>query len=76
VAALVDGFESSFGLELLSTVHWVMKHESVTTLDDLVEAVYAWNSRKRRFTRRQIGIAAGVLAKTGWTPPVDAQVCA
>lgn len=76
VVALVDGFESSFGLELLSTVHWVMKHESVTTLDDLVEAVYAWNPRKRRFTRRQIGIAAGVLAKTGWTPPVDAQVCA
>jgi hypothetical protein len=31
VVALVDGFESSFGLELLSTVHWVMKHESVTT---------------------------------------------
>lgn len=25
VAALVKGFESSFGLELLSTVHWVIK---------------------------------------------------
>lgn len=76
VAALVDGFESSFGLELLSTVHWVMKHESVTTLDDVVERVYAWSPRKRRFTLRQIGIAAGVLAKTGWTSPLDAQVCA
>lgn len=76
VATLVDGFESPFGLELLSTVHWVMKHESVTTLDDVVERVYAWNPRKRRFTLRQIGIAAGVLAKTGWTYPLDAQVCA
>jgi hypothetical protein len=76
VAALVDGFESSFGLELLSTVHWAMKHESVTTLDEVVERVYAWNPRKRRFTLRQIGIAAGVLAKTGWTSPLDAQVCA
>ena len=67
VAALVEGFESSFGLELLSTVHWVMKHESVTTLDDAIERTYAWNERKRQFTRRQIGIAVDVLSAQGWT---------
>jgi hypothetical protein len=27
VAKLVEGFESSFGMELLATVHWVMKQE-------------------------------------------------
>ncbi|HEY1528533.1 MAG TPA: macro domain-containing protein [Candidatus Angelobacter sp.] len=67
VATLVEGFESPFGLELLSTVHWVVKHESVTTFDDAVERTYAWNERKRQFTRRQIGIAVDVLSAQGWT---------
>jgi O-acetyl-ADP-ribose deacetylase (regulator of RNase III) len=67
VAALVEGFESPSGLELLSTVHWLMKHESVTTLDGVVERTYAWNERKKQFTRRQIGIAVEVLSRKGWT---------
>ena len=67
VAALVDGFESPFGLELLSTVHWVVKHESVATLHDAIERTYAWNDRKRQFTPRQIGIAVDVLSAQGWT---------
>ena len=67
VAALVDGFESPFGLELLSTVHWVMKHESVTTLHDAIDRTYAWNDRKRQFTPRQISIAVDVLSTQGWT---------
>ena len=66
VAALVEGFESPFGLELLSTVHWVMKHERPRTPDDLVACTYAWNERKRQFTPRQIGIAADVLTTKGW----------
>ena len=28
VAQLVEGFESSFGLELLASVHWIMKSEN------------------------------------------------
>jgi O-acetyl-ADP-ribose deacetylase (regulator of RNase III) len=67
VAALVEGFESPFGLELLSTVHWLLKHESVATLDEVVERTYSWNERKRQFTRRQIGIAVEVLSGQGWT---------
>ena len=67
VATLVNGFESPFGLELLSTVHWVMKHESITTIEGAVERIYAWNERKRQFTFRQIGIAIEVLSAQGWT---------
>jgi O-acetyl-ADP-ribose deacetylase (regulator of RNase III) len=36
VAKLVDGFESPFGLELLSTVHWIMKNESVNSISEVV----------------------------------------
>ena len=62
----MEGFESPFGLELLSTVHWVMHHESVCALQDVVARTYAWSDRKRQFTPRQIGIAADVLARQGW----------
>lgn len=70
VAALVEGFESPFGLELLSTVHWVMRHEPVHTLPDVVGRTYAWNDRKRHFTPRQIGIAVDVLERQGWAIPL------
>lgn len=66
VAALAEGFESPFGLELLSTVHWVMKHKSAQTLDEVIAQTYAWNMRKRQFTSRQIGIAVNVLSAKGW----------
>ncbi len=45
VAELVEGFESPFGLELLSTVHWVVKHESVNSIDEVVNHAYAWDDR-------------------------------
>ena len=64
---LVEGFESSFGLELLATVHWVAKEGKVGDRDGIPELVYAWGSRKRQFfSRRQIGIAVEVLSKKGW----------
>jgi len=66
VAELVDGFESPFGLELLSTVHWIMKNESVNTINDVVKQTYAWNDRKRQFTPRQIALAADVVTNSGW----------
>jgi hypothetical protein len=72
-AELVEGFESPFGLELLSTVHWVMKHEAVRTPDEVVARTYAWNPRKRQFTPRQIGIAVNVLSKKGWVELLDAR---
>jgi O-acetyl-ADP-ribose deacetylase (regulator of RNase III) len=76
VGALVEGFESPFGLELLATVHWVMRHEPVRSLDDVVARTYAWNDRKRQFTPRQIGIAAKVLLTTGWAASLAEQVSA
>ena len=66
VTALVDGFESAFGLELLSTVHWVLEHDTPASRDDLVARTHAWNERKRRFSRRQIELAADVLTEKGW----------
>ncbi len=47
VMKFVDGFESSFGLELLSTVHWLVFHENVKTYPEVVSKVHEWNKRKK-----------------------------
>ena len=66
VTQLVEGFESPFGLELLSTVHWVVEHEGVDSIDDVVSRIHAWNAHKLQFTPRQIGVACDVLSRKGW----------
>lgn len=63
---LVGGFESSFGLELLSTVQWVMDKEHTRSPGEVVAQTHAWNERKRRFSRRQITLAAEVLTRQSW----------
>lgn len=66
VGKLVEGFETPFGLELLATVHWVATREEATDAETAAVKVYAWNERKRRFSRRQIGIAFETLQANGW----------
>ncbi len=61
VSNLIIGFESPFCLELLSTVHWVVAHEHATQIENIVDLTYAWNRRKEKFSRRQIGIAFDTL---------------
>lgn len=68
VAALVDGFETPFGLELLATVHWVAKESPGATEDEIIARVHAWNERKRRFSRLQICVALDALVQQGWLP--------
>ncbi|OXS28076.1 MAG: Appr-1-p processing protein [Desulfovibrio sp. MES5] len=66
VFQLVEGFESSFGLELLASVHWVATNEAPKSLEALTQSLYAWNPRKKKFSERQIALAAGVLQAQGW----------
>jgi len=67
VADLVEGFESPSGMELLSTVHWVIKHDGGSSTEDIVNRVHAWSPHKKQFSALQIGIAANVLSRKGWT---------
>ena len=67
VSDLVNGFETSFGLELLSTVHWVVSKELKSrSVDEIVDAVYSWNEKKRKFSQRQIEIAFNTLKTQAW----------
>ncbi len=66
VGKLVEGFETPFGLELLSTVHWVVRHEGASSADEASDRVHGWNDHKKRFSTRQIGIAFDRLESNGW----------
>jgi hypothetical protein len=68
VGNLVEGFETPFGLELLSTVHWVVKQMRARNLAEVVSRTYAWSDRKKRFTPTQIELALDVLAAKKWIP--------
>jgi O-acetyl-ADP-ribose deacetylase (regulator of RNase III) len=66
VADLIKGFETTFGMELLSTVHWVANREEATTPEEAVTKIHTWNSRKRMFESRHIHLAWERLREAGW----------
>ena len=66
VAELIDGFETPFGMELLSTIHWVAKNEKAETLDAIINRTYEWGPNKRKFSPRQIELAIDCLSRNGW----------
>ncbi|MDR0966385.1 MAG: macro domain-containing protein [Myxococcales bacterium] len=66
VSKLVEGFESSFGMELLATVHWVITRGGVRADEAIVQSVHHWNERKRMFSAPQILLAAKRLRDEGW----------
>lgn len=66
VTQLVEGFETPFGLELLSTVHWAMAHDGVQSLPAVAQAVHDWAPGKWQFTASQITLAAQRLDSQRW----------
>lgn len=66
VVDLISGFETPFGMELLSTVHWVANREGATTADQAVSKTYGWNDRKRMFQEKHIRLAWDILERKGW----------
>lgn len=66
VVRLIEGFETPFGMELLSTVHWVATRDAASTADEAVAETHGWNERKRMFTPDQIRMAWEVLRQRDW----------
>jgi O-acetyl-ADP-ribose deacetylase (regulator of RNase III) len=67
VRSLIDGFESPYGLELLSTTHWAATREGADDADHATEQVQAWSPRKDRlFTPDHVQLAWERLAEGGW----------
>ncbi|MGI2091657.1 hypothetical protein ACRN96_03350 [Shewanella oncorhynchi] len=68
VAKLIEGVESQNGMELLSTVHWVVTQESNVALsaEELIERVHSWNTRKAAMKPAYILAAWERLSEQGW----------
>lgn len=70
VVELAEGFETSYGLELLASVHWVARTMPLGHQDDLaavIREVREWSPRKgRMFTPDHIMIALRALTDRGW----------
>jgi hypothetical protein len=69
VAALIEGYEDPYGMELLSSVHWVMQHETGASddVEKAVAGVQSWNDRKRRLLKPEhLRLAWKRLHDQGW----------
>jgi O-acetyl-ADP-ribose deacetylase (regulator of RNase III) len=71
VASLIEGFEDPFGLELLSTVHWVTRQnpDARENAEIAVSAVQEWSPRKKQHLKREHLLRAWQrLKEQGWIP--------
>ena len=69
VSDLIAGFETPYGMELISSVHWVGKHDEPIAHDEAVAAtaVQNWNERKRgMFQAHHVQVAWKRLREQHW----------
>jgi hypothetical protein len=76
VLRLTKGYESAYGLELLSSVHWIAAPEDGPSDGAaIVTRIGSWSHRKKRmFTETHIHMAWNHLQKHGWLTPATAMV--
>ena len=51
IKALIEGFETPYGMELLATVHWVQQQNPEANEADIVRKVHQWSRRKQALLR-------------------------
>lgn len=69
VSQLIEGFETPYGMELLSSVHWAAAHHDphASDPDSAAEVLHSWNPRKSAmFKGKHIGVAWTRLANQRW----------
>ncbi|MFP4532399.1 MAG: macro domain-containing protein [Desulfobacterales bacterium] len=66
VSQLIEGFETPFGMELLSTVHWVVTKEGAVNYDQAAKKTYEWGDRKKMFKEKHLRVAYDILNSKQW----------
>jgi len=70
VGRLIEGFETPYGMELLSSVHWIAAQESEkarTNLEAACDLVLSWNEHKRKtFRIDHVKLAWTRLREESW----------
>lgn len=66
LSLLIDGFESPYGLELLSSVHFIAKNDNNRNFEDVFSSFSMWSERKNRmFPRDAVKVAYDRLSTDG-----------
>lgn len=71
VARLIDGFETPYGMELLTTVLWLAQEDPTVqrSARRAIERAHSWNRRKREVLRpKHLQVAWQRLASQNWLP--------
>ena len=70
VLELVEGFAPHAGLELITTVHWLVTREQSRTIEDMMRRAFIWNRSKRHLTTELVTAAVNRLAEKRWIEPL------
>ena len=72
LSLLIEGYESPYGMELLSSVHFLFATEGISTQPEMSDALEAWNDHKREsFSRAAVDAALIRLNDDGYiTAPI------
>ena len=77
VVKLIEGFETPYGMELLSTVHWVATRETPAAKKDYkvaLDEIRKWNTRKANIMQpAHIQAAWKRLKEQGWFATLEMQ---
>ena len=71
VSQVIDGFETPYGLELTSSVHWLAVHgeQRATDVDAVEKGMHTWSTRKgAMFRPAHIRVEWDQLADGNWLP--------
>jgi O-acetyl-ADP-ribose deacetylase (regulator of RNase III) len=74
VRKLIEGFETPYGMELLSSVHWVAtaNNEPAQTAEQAMDRIRVWNAHKRKtFKATHVHKAWQRLVDQNWLPVVS-----
>ncbi|MBZ0258082.1 Appr-1-p processing protein, partial [bacterium] len=67
VADLIEGFETPYGMELLSSTHWIAREMETSDEQIIISGIQSWNDRKKRmFQEKHIRISRERLIKENW----------
>jgi uncharacterized protein YwgA len=70
VSRLIEGFETPYGMEMLTTLHWVAQREDLqasVSVERAIAGVQAWSDRKKDlFKPKHLQIAWQRLNDQGW----------
>jgi O-acetyl-ADP-ribose deacetylase (regulator of RNase III) len=65
LARLIEGYESPYGMELLSSVHWLADKEKHYPVEKVIEALHVWSDHKNSFDDASIRSAYDRLTLDG-----------